>query len=151
MSLSEAMLELADEMDAFVAKEMLTQELTQQALQSWVRQIRRLCKAAEDKSVVPFSPFDPRSDPASIEGVNASDLAATQRALQRLQQRHQRVGKTTDMEENLIDSMCLCVDGPEEGTSVFCPPGMQEGQSMKVGKYVYILQGNKLHVSVEPG
>jgi hypothetical protein len=142
MSLSEAMLELADEMETITAQ---VGDVCRSTVESWAKQIRRLCKAAANRPAVPFSPFDLRSDPQATKGVNPSDLAATQKALQRLQARQQQMSDHAELEEGLADNMRLCVDGPEEGTHISCPPDMKTDQQIRVGGEVYVLRSGKLY------
>lgn len=147
MSLSEAMLELADEMENTLEERSAGQVIDAAYLATcvklWSKAIRMTVKAAGDKPAVPFSPFDPRSDPASTKGVNPSDLAATQKALQRLQAKQQHMGDMAEVEEGLTDSMRLCVDGPEEGCHVSLHPSQQY---VYVGGHCYTLKDDgKLH------
>lgn len=147
MSLSEAMLELSDEMektlDDRTAGQVTNADYLATCVKIWFKAIRMAVKAAGNQPTVPFSPFDPRSDPASTKGVSPHDLAITQKALQRLQQKQQRMSDHVELEEGLADSMRVCVDGPEEGCHISLHPAQQYAY---VGGHLYNLKDDgKLH------
>ncbi len=131
MSLSEAILEIVEDIEAEANVTNYPHEVRQQFI-SFARQLRRAVKAAE--SPPPSNGFNP---PLShLLSPEMQHFKYTEEARLKLREERQKA----NAQESASDTMRTIADGPEEGIAIMMPSEMPIGAKTLINNQVHILK-----------
>ncbi len=132
MSLSEAILEIVEDIETEANTPNKYSPDARQQFTSFAKQLRRALKAAES-----HLPVNGISSPlASLIAPEAQHTKFIEEARLKLREERQRAS----VQESDSDTMRVIADGPEEGLSVMIPSSMPVDAKTRINNQTYILK-----------